>query len=180
MRKTILIGILAITLSACSGNNEDKSSNTTQSAPDKLKSATDNTAGEAGTLADDKLQPAGATAQQTEANLREEPGTMGVDAPDAVARENDAAQAAPDLTLGNDVYSSKCFTCHSSGVAGAPKLADQTDWRPRIAQGMDTLLEHATTGFKGSAGYMPPKGGYSTLSDAELSAAVAYMVSKSQ
>ena len=180
MRKTILLGILAITLSACSGDNEDKSGNTTQLALDKQKSATDYTAGEAGVLAEDKFQQAGATIQQSEANLREEPGTMGVDAPAAVTGANDAAQADPDLTLGNNIYSSKCFTCHSSGVAGAPKLGDQTDWRPRIAQGMDTLLEHATTGFKGSAGYMPPKGGYSTLSNAELSAAVAYMVSKSQ
>lgn len=155
MRNTILFGILAISLNACGGGDKDKSGSTTESTLDKVNSATDNmvdrTADETGVLASNKSLQA-----------------------------SDAARTDPNLTLGKDVYSGKCFSCHSSGVAGAPKLGDQTNWQPRIAQGMDTLLEHATTGFRGSAGYMPPKGGFSALSDAELSAAVSYMVSEAK
>ena len=62
------------------------------------------------------------------------------------------------------------------GVAGAPKLGDIAGWAPRIAQGADTLFEHATKGFKG----MPPRGGSSQLTDADVTAAIDYMVERSQ
>ena len=45
---------------------------------------------------------------------------------------------------------------------------------------MDVLVKHATEGFKGSVGYMPPKGGFATLTDDEIKATVAYMVSQAQ
>ena len=61
-------------------------------------------------------------------------------------------------------------------MAGAPKLGDIAGWAPRIAQGADTLFEHATKGFKG----MPPRGGSSQLTDADVTAAIDYMVERSQ
>ncbi|MBV9190332.1 MAG: c-type cytochrome, partial [Betaproteobacteria bacterium] len=45
---------------------------------------------------------------------------------------------------------------------------------PRIKQGMDTLVQSATKG----KGAMPPKGGNASLSDADLRAAIEYMVSQ--
>jgi len=48
-------------------------------------------------------------------------------------------------------------------------------WAPRIAQGTSTLYEHALKGFQGKTGMMPPKGG-STAPDADVKAAVDYMV----
>jgi len=84
------------------------------------------------------------------------------------------------IAMGKTIYGKPCMACHAAGVAGAPKLSDAAVWKPRIAQGMDTLYGHAINGFKGGMGYMPPKGGFATLDDDEVKAAVAYMVSASQ
>lgn len=89
------------------------------------------------------------------------------------------AAAAPDTAQGEAIYKKSCLACHGTGAAGAPKLGEPDTWAPRIAQGMDTLVQHAIGGFKGAKGYMPPKGGFMSLSDAEVSAAVAYMVDES-
>ena len=50
----------------------------------------------------------------------------------------------------------------------------------RIAQGRDTLNTHAIEGFQGEAGYMPPKGGRTDLSDEEIIAAVDYLLEQVQ
>lgn len=81
---------------------------------------------------------------------------------------------------GADVYNEVCAACHVAGVAGAPRVGDAAAWADRIAQGMDKLVEHATKGFAGSAGYMPAKGGRVDISDADTAAAVEYMVEKSK
>ncbi|BAV33150.1 cytochrome C [Sulfuricaulis limicola] len=96
-----------------------------------------------------------------------------------------AAPAAPaagggNLAKGEATYKQTCFACHAAGVAGAPKLGDKAAWAPRIAQGMDTLHMHSLKGFQGKAGMMPAKGGNTTLSDADVMAAVDYMVSQSK
>ncbi|MNW70458.1 Cytochrome c5 [compost metagenome] len=36
----------------------------------------------------------------------------------------------------------------------APKKGDQEAWTPRLAKGMETLVQHVTQGFKA----MPPRG----------------------
>ena len=87
-----------------------------------------------------------------------------------------AAMPAADLEAGKSVYTSKCVACHGSGAAGAPKL-DDSSWAARKAQGMDVLLDHAIKGYQGPKGYMPAKGGFAALSDEEVTAAVAYMLS---
>jgi len=79
---------------------------------------------------------------------------------------------------GPQVYNEACIACHGAGVAGAPTLADTANWQPRIAQGMDTLYDHAINGYQGSAGYMPAKGGRMDLSDDEVIAAIDYMVAE--
>ncbi|MGQ0658967.1 MAG: c-type cytochrome [Chromatiales bacterium] len=90
-----------------------------------------------------------------------------------------ASEAVPPSAAtsgaGKQVYESACFVCHAQGVAGAPKFADKDAWRPRIAQGADTLYEHAVKGFMGK-GLMPPKGGRPDLADEDVKAAVDYMV----
>jgi len=91
-----------------------------------------------------------------------------------------ADAGSDDVVLGKRVYSGNCMACHAAGVAGAPKIGDPDLWQTRIAQGMDTLNQHAINGFKGTVGYMPPKGGFMSLNDDEVKAAVAYMVSESQ
>ncbi|MDX5298970.1 MAG: c-type cytochrome, partial [Gammaproteobacteria bacterium] len=73
-----------------------------------------------------------------------------------------------------------CKVCHGPGLAGAPALGDADAWKPRIAQGQDVLTRHALTGFEGRAGQMPARGGNDALSDADVAAAVRYMVARSQ
>lgn len=93
--------------------------------------------------------------------------------------EPPAAQQAPaDLAKGEQVFKQVCHACHGMGVAGAPKLGDQEQWKKRVSQGHDTLLQHALKGFTGTHGTMPPRGGKPDLSDAEVKAAVDYMLSK--
>lgn len=88
--------------------------------------------------------------------------------------------AKADIAQGKSVYDSTCFACHSSGAAGAPKFGDKDAWKSHIAKGLATLDTHALNGFQGKTGMMPAKGGNSGLSDAEVKAAVAYMVSHSK
>ncbi len=75
---------------------------------------------------------------------------------------------------GKKLYDTACMVCHGAGVAGAPKFADKAAWAPRVAQGLDTLYEHAIKGFQGKNGVMPPKGG-SSAPDDDVKAAVRYM-----
>ncbi|MDX1455091.1 MAG: c-type cytochrome [Gammaproteobacteria bacterium] len=88
--------------------------------------------------------------------------------------------AAAEALSGEAAYNKACIACHGAGVAGAPKFGDAAAWTDRIAQGNDTLYKHAIEGYQGSAGYMPPKGGASYLSDEEVKAAVDYMVEGSK
>ncbi|MCY4150307.1 MAG: c-type cytochrome [Gammaproteobacteria bacterium] len=78
--------------------------------------------------------------------------------------------------VAKQVYASYCTVCHGAGVAGAPVTGDKASWEPRLAQGMEVLLDHAVNGFQGSAGVMPAKGGFTNLSDEEVAQAVYYMV----
>jgi cytochrome c5 len=81
---------------------------------------------------------------------------------------------------GQQVYQASCVACHAAGIAGAPKLGDKGRWAKLIAKGVDTLYTSAVNGLQGSAGVMPPKGGNPALSDAEVKAAVDYMVAQSK
>jgi len=89
-----------------------------------------------------------------------------------------AQEADPALTAmtGPQVYQAACTACHANGVGGAPVTGDGEAWAARIEQGTETLYEHAIEGYMGDAGYMPAKGGRADLSDAEVRAAVDYMV----
>jgi cytochrome c5 len=90
-----------------------------------------------------------------------------------------AVTAAADLT-GEQAYNQACVACHGAGVAGAPKFGDKAAWAPRIAQGMDTLHAHALQGYQGKAGYMPPKGGRTDLSDQSIVNGVDYIIAASK
>jgi cytochrome c5 len=85
--------------------------------------------------------------------------------------------SAPAISGGEGVYKSACFACHGAGIAGAPKAGEKAAWAPRIAQGKPLLYDHALRGYQGKAGVMPPKGGNTALADADVRAAVDYMVS---
>ncbi len=86
-----------------------------------------------------------------------------------------APAAASKAGVGEALYKQACLVCHAAGVAGAPKLGDKAAWAPRIQTGLDMLTASAIKGKNA----MPPKGG-SSASDADIRAAVEYMVSASK
>ncbi len=98
-------------------------------------------------------------------------------AADAAMKAAASAVAYGGTTDGKTIFGNLCQSCHLAGIAGAPKVGDKAAWAPRIAEGSNTLHQHAIGGFQGKGGVMPPKGGNLALSDAEVSAAVDYMVS---
>jgi cytochrome c5 len=89
-----------------------------------------------------------------------------------------APPKVPKLTLadGKKVYDETCSVCHAEGKLGAPKMGDQKAWAPLIAQNMDVLIYRAIHGYR----RMPPRGTCIDCSDAEIIAAVKYMVQHSQ
>lgn len=90
--------------------------------------------------------------------------------------ETATAIAAAPAQDGKSVYDGSCTVCHAIGIAGAPKTGDVAAWEARMAKGMAVLVANAINGFQGEVGIMLPKGGNPALSDAEVEAAVIYMV----
>jgi len=141
-------------------------------------------------LSDDEVARAVAyLANQSGASFKEPPiqsAPVKVAAAGAPATDASAAAAAPaaataapaaaakggDAAKGKSVHDATCMVCHGAGVAGAPKTGDKAQWAPRLKQGVPALYE---TALKGK-GAMPPKGGNMALSDADVKAAVDYMV----
>ena len=85
-------------------------------------------------------------------------------APHALAQAKEAGKA---------VYEKNCALCHASGLAGAPRFGQGGEWAPRLKAGTAKLYQSA---LKGTALGMPGRGGNMTLSDAEVTAAVDYIV----
>jgi cytochrome c5 len=97
----------------------------------------------------------------------------------AAAKPTEAAAPAAAID-GQKIYKATCFACHDVGVAGSPKLGDKADWGPRIAKGNAALYDSAINGRMNitPGKIMPAKGGNTALSDAEVKAAVDYMMSQ--
>lgn len=77
-----------------------------------------------------------------------------------------------DIHLGKTIFESKCVLCHKNGIAGAPRLGNQSDWAPRIKKKFSLLLKHATMGYRA----MPPKGACLECSISDLEATIHYML----
>ena len=78
---------------------------------------------------------------------------------------------------GDQIFNKICIQCHAvdSLVPNSPKITNNAEWAPRIAQGFETLFTKASTGFNA----MPAKGGAADLTDDELKRAIAHMVNQS-
>lgn len=86
------------------------------------------------------------------------------------------ASAGSDLSHGQQIYRQACAFCHDKGIAGAPKIGDAAAWSARVAQGTNTLHASALHGKNA----MPAKGGNPALADADVTAAVDFMVAQSR
>jgi len=75
---------------------------------------------------------------------------------------------------GEQVVQQICTACHGTGAAGSPKTGDKAAWAPRVALGKDALYKSALLGKNA----MPAKGGNPALSDAEIKAAVDYLLAQ--
>lgn len=109
-------------------------------------------------------------------------GRAAMQAAAAAAAKAAASQVAyGGTTDGKTIFDNLCTSCHTAGVAGAPKVGDKAMWAPRIAEGLDTLIKHATEGYHGPDGnFMPPKGGNPALTDAQVKAAVTWIVDQAK
>ncbi len=115
--------------------------------------------------------PAAAPAAAAPAAAAPAPAVVVAAAPAAAAPAPAATPVAASAN-GEALYKQACMACHAAGVAGAPKLGDKAAWSGRLGAGVDGLTASVIKG----KGAMPPKGGAAAASDADIKAAVAYMV----
>lgn len=73
---------------------------------------------------------------------------------------------------GQEVYDASCTSCHAAGVGGAPLLSDRAGWSTRRAKGKQTLYQSVINGLN----LMPPMGACADCSEAEIEAAVDYIL----
>ena len=76
---------------------------------------------------------------------------------------------------GESVYKQGCASCHTPGVAGAPKLGDKAKWTALIKEGQVQITAHGYVGVRG----MPAKGGKPDLGVSDFAASVVYMANQS-
>lgn len=89
-----------------------------------------------------------------------------------------AAPAADAPPEGKRIFDRVCSACHANDLSDAPQLKQPAMWTARIAKGRDALHHSALNGFAGATGEeMPPRGGRPELTDAEVMAAVDYIIS---
>lgn len=79
------------------------------------------------------------------------------------------AQAAD----GRAVYDKQCAACHNNIP---PKIGDKAAWAKRMTKGQSVLVANTIKGF----GRMPPQAGKSGLSNAQIEAAVQYLLGRSK
>ena len=107
-------------------------------------------------------------------------GKLAMELPTEVAVISASISTGTVTRDGAQVFDQSCAACHASGIAGAPKLGDQAQWKTRFAKGTKVLYANALNGISSSIGVMPAKGGNASLSDAEVKAAVDYIVAKTK
>lgn len=81
------------------------------------------------------------------------------------------------LTLqdGKQIYEKNCSICHNSGFQNAPKPGDMQAWKPMVEAGFISTYLNVVTGREKH----PPHGGCLDCTDADIKAAVKYMMTES-
>lgn len=138
---------------------------------------------------DDRTAAAGAAAGGASGSETSDSAAAGADeaataAAGGEADEGAAADGGGEMTVaaaaidGEAIYNQACMACHTTGAGGAPMIGNVDQWSDRIAKGRDALHQSGLNGVAGTA--MMAKGGRVDLSDAQVVAAVDYMIAQSQ
>ncbi len=125
------------------------------------------------------MPPKGSCASCTDQEIKDAVDYM----TNAAEGNSGAATAAPaipapkPLTIadGKAIYTDNCAVCHNSGFKNAPKPGDMNAFKPIIAQGFEKTFLQTVNGH----GDHPARGACDSCSDAELKAAVQYMMQSS-
>ena len=88
--------------------------------------------------------------------------------PEQVSAAESARPTDPELSK---IYQRSCISCHTVPASTAPLVGFEAAWKPRLQQGMPTLVQHAKNGYKA----MPPKGLCSDCSDLDLQKLIEFM-----
>ncbi|NQX89874.1 MAG: cytochrome c5 family protein [Halioglobus sp.] len=74
--------------------------------------------------------------------------------PAAAQRELLSRQLVPTDKALAAIYLRSCRSCHTVAATGSPLTGDRAAWAPRMAKGMEVMLNSVISGFGG----MPPLG----------------------
>ena len=85
-----------------------------------------------------------------------------------------AAGAMAGADMGK--YDKSCKVCHANGAANAPITGDAAAWEPRMAKGMEALVQAVNTGLNA----MPPKGMCFDCTDDDYKALIEYMATPAE
>jgi len=80
---------------------------------------------------------------------------------------------------GKVIYDQACFACHATTALGAPVLGAKDAWTQRFEKGFEMLLSNVIEGYTGESGIMPPKGGFTYLTDQNVRDALIFMLQES-
>lgn len=84
-------------------------------------------------------------------------------------------QIAGAADEGEQIVQHYCANCHAEKPLipiGAPRIARDEDWKPRLKQSLNVLLNHTMEGLNA----MPPRGGCFECTDEQLMLAVLSML----
>jgi cytochrome c5 len=96
----------------------------------------------------------------------------------ALAADAGAYPTFPDPALkeGRGIWLATCRDCHANPLSDAPQVKNMAAWRKRLEKGKPALYASALRGVSTPSTEMPPRGGNASLKDAQVKAAVDYMV----
>jgi cytochrome c5 len=72
-----------------------------------------------------------------------------------------------------EIYGHSCKTCHETPETGAPQTHNLEQWKPRVAQGESTLVDHIVNGYRA----MPPLGQCIECTEDDLKTLMRFMSS---
>ena len=92
-------------------------------------------------------------------------------APEKEAASRQLVPADQELA---DIYLRSCRSCHTVAATGSPLTGDMAAWEPRMAKGMDAMLNSVINGFGG----MPPLGLCMDCSAEQFEALIRFMAAQ--